>query len=95
MLKTAYSFLLFFLSLLVCLQIVKADYITLVQADKCDTIIEIHIQEGSIRIIYEIGEKDYQWFKHIIPEKYYEGGLRPLSCQISGRSAKQNRPKFV
>jgi len=81
MLKTAYSFLLFILSFIVCLQIVKADYITLVQADKCDTIIEIHIQEGSLRIIYEIGEKDYQWFKHIIPAKYYEGGFQESNQQ--------------
>jgi len=52
----------------------QADFITLIQADKCETIIEIRIQEEVVRITFEIGEKDAQWFKNIIPIKYYADG---------------------
>jgi len=51
-----------------------ADYITLIQADKCETIIEFRIEENHLKITFEIGEKDAQWFKNIIPEKYYPDG---------------------
>jgi hypothetical protein len=53
----------------------RADYISLIQADKCETIIEIYIQEDSVRITFEIGPKDAQWFKHVIPVDYYEDGF--------------------
>jgi hypothetical protein len=54
----------------------RADYITLIQADKCETIIEIRIERDFVRIAYEIGEKDAQWFKNIIPRKYYADGYK-------------------
>ncbi len=53
----------------------KADYISLIQADKCETLIEIFVYEDSVRVILEIGEQDYKWFKNIIPVKYYEEGF--------------------
>jgi hypothetical protein len=53
----------------------QADFITLIQADKCETIIEIRIQEEVVQIAFEIGEKDALWFKNIIPTKYYPGGF--------------------
>ena len=36
----------------------KADYINLIQADKCETIIEMFIENDSLRITFEIGEND-------------------------------------
>jgi len=36
----------------------KADYITLILADKCKTIIEMRIEEKSVLVNFEIGEKD-------------------------------------
>jgi hypothetical protein len=62
----------------------KADYINLIQADKCETIIEMFIEDDSLRITFEIGENDYQWFHHVIPERYLEGGF----------SEKNQRDKF-
>jgi hypothetical protein len=55
-------------------QFVHADYISLIQADKCETIIEIYINEEAVRITFEIGEQDEQWFRNIIPSDYYEDG---------------------
>ncbi len=42
----------------------KADYISLIQADKCETLIEIFVYEDSVRLTLEIGERDYEWFKN-------------------------------
>ncbi len=53
----------------------KADYISLIQADKCETLIEIFVYEDSVRLTLEIGGRDYKWFKNIIPVKYYEEGF--------------------
>ncbi len=50
-----------------------ADFITLIKADQCTNIVEMFIQEGSVRITFELGEPDYKWFKDIIPSEYYEG----------------------
>ncbi len=46
-----------------------ADFITLIKADECTNIVEMFIQEGSVKITFELGEPDYKWFKHIIPAK--------------------------
>jgi len=46
----------------------KADFISLIRADKCETIIEIYVEDGQIRVTYEIGLKDWKYFKEIIPE---------------------------
>ena len=53
----------------------RADYINLIQADKCETIIEMLIEDDSLRITFEIGENDYQWFTNVIPETYFAGGF--------------------
>jgi hypothetical protein len=52
----------------------NADYISLIQADKCENIIEIFVEEEQIRITFELGEKDYTWFKNIIPNNYFIEG---------------------
>ncbi len=44
-----------------------ADFITLIKADQCTNIVEMFIQDGSVRITFELGEPDYKWFKDIIP----------------------------
>ena len=51
-----------------------ADLINLIQADKCETILEIFIQEEKIVVKLEIGELDYQWFRQVIPIEYFEDG---------------------
>ena len=38
------------------------DFISLIQADKCATILEIFVEEENIIVKLEIGEQDYQWF---------------------------------
>ena len=53
---------------------VKADFISLIRADQCETIVEIFIQEEGIRVTFEIGEKDYPHFKKIVPDIFYEEG---------------------
>ena len=55
----------------------QADYISLIRADQCETIAEIFIDENTIRLSLEIGERDYQHFKWIIPEEHFEGGFKP------------------
>lgn len=53
----------------------KADYINLVQAEDCSTIMEIHISQNEIYVILEIGASDYPWFADVIPRSIYEGGF--------------------
>jgi len=59
--------LLYITFLLFCLP-VQADFISWIRADKCETIIEIFVEDGQIRVTYEIGLKDWKYFKEIIPE---------------------------
>jgi len=47
---------------------VKADFISWIRADQCETIIEIFIEENQIRVTYEIGLSDWKYFKELIPE---------------------------
>ena len=54
--------------------VMNADYITLIQADKCENIVEIFVEEEHIMITFELGEKDYTWFKNIIPNNYFAEG---------------------
>jgi hypothetical protein len=64
------------LIILICLSyIAKADWISLIRADQCETIIEMYVYQDHIKVTLEIGEKDYQHFKYIIPEVYLEEGL--------------------
>ncbi len=53
----------------------KADIISLIRADQCETITEIYIEEDQIRVTFEIGENDYIHFHRLIPEEYMENGL--------------------
>lgn len=52
-----------------------ADFINQVQAEKCETILEVFVNKDHILVKLEIGEKDYQWFSDVIPNKYFEGGF--------------------
>ena len=47
---------------------VKADFISLIRADQCETIIEVYIEDDRIRVTYEIGLNDWKYFKEIIPK---------------------------
>jgi hypothetical protein len=53
---------------------VRADYINLIQADQCESIIEIYVEDGQIRVTFEIGERDYPYFHQVIPGRYFDGG---------------------
>jgi hypothetical protein len=52
----------------------KADFISLIRADQCETIVEIFILEEGVKVTFEIGEKDYPHFKRIVPDIFYEEG---------------------
>ncbi|MCK5702225.1 MAG: hypothetical protein KAI29_13765, partial [Cyclobacteriaceae bacterium] len=52
-----------------------ADFINLIQADKCETILEVFINEGKVVVKFEIGDQDYQWFSDVIPKDFFEGGF--------------------
>ena len=54
---------------------VRADYISLIRADQCETIVEIFVEKDEIRVSLEIGEQDYPFFKWIIPEDYFTHGF--------------------
>jgi hypothetical protein len=54
--------------------IVKADFINLVQADECETIVEVFVSGELIRVSMEIGEQDYQWFSDVIPDSLLDAG---------------------
>lgn len=69
------SLFLLFITLFIAPYLVKADMISLIRADQCETIIEIYIEANQIRVTFEIGEKDYLNFPLLIPEKYKQGGL--------------------
>jgi len=58
-----------------CSPSLVADFITLIKADQCTNIVEMFIQDGSVRITFELGEPDYKWFKNIIPANYYQDGF--------------------
>ena len=53
---------------------VYADFINLVQAEECETIVEIYISHDHIVAKFEIGTQDFSWFSGVIPQKYFEGG---------------------
>ncbi len=55
---------------------VKADFISLIRADKCETIIEIYIEDGQIRVTYEVGMKDWKYFKEILPADLFKDEIR-------------------
>lgn len=49
---------------------VKADFINKIRPDQCETIIEVYIEDGQIRVTYEIGLKDWRYFKELVPDAY-------------------------
>ena len=51
-----------------------ADFINLIKADQCETILEIFIEDDHIRVQFEIGPKDFANFSHIIPVEFFEDG---------------------
>ena len=54
---------------------VFADFINLVQADECETIVQIYISHDHIIARFEIGKQDFPWFSGVIPEKYFKTGF--------------------
>jgi hypothetical protein len=60
----------------VCISLLaKADFINLVQAEQCETIVEIFVTDELIRVSMEIGEQDYQWFSDVIPDSLLHAGF--------------------
>ncbi len=57
----------------------RADLVNLTQADKCETILEVFIEGGSVTVRMEIGEGDFAWFSGIIPETFYKDGYNDLT----------------
>ena len=64
-------FLLFFLP-------AKADFISWIRADQCETIIEIYVEDGQIRVTYEIGLYDWKYFEPIIPAEFLNEEIAKL-----------------
>lgn len=56
----------------------RADFISLIRADKCETIIEIYIEDGQIRVTYEVGMKDWTYFKQILPKELFTEDIRAV-----------------
>jgi len=56
----------------------KADFISWIRADQCETIIEVYIEDGQIRVTYEIGLLDWKYFKEIIPDELLNEEIRKL-----------------
>ena len=63
-LKKSFLLILFFS---ICLS-GRADFISLIQADKCETIVEIFVEESRIRVTFEIGLADLIHFIEIVPD---------------------------
>ncbi len=64
-----------FLILLLIYQSAQADFINLVQADKCESILEVFIEEDHIIARLEIGENDFPWFSNVIPQEFFSKGF--------------------
>jgi hypothetical protein len=72
--------------ILLVFQSAKADFINLVQADKCESIIEIFIEDDHILARLEIGENDYRWFSDVVPREFYQSGYTPEDQNIRWRN---------
>ena len=55
--------------MLLSLWTAKADLISLIRADQCETIIEVYITENNIRVNFEIGRSDLVHFFPWLPEE--------------------------
>lgn len=87
--KTHYLIFIFFLSSSTAM----ADFINLIQADKCETILEIFINDSHILAKLEIGEQDYPWFSDVIPQRYFEDGFSNM--EKSNRWSHFMKQQFV
>ena len=76
------KFLLTFI-LAISIHSLQADFISLIRADQCESIVEIFIRENGIQVTFEIGEKDYPYFNWIVPETYYDGGFSSTEMEQS------------
>ncbi len=57
---------------------VKADLISLIRPDQCETIVEIFVEDGHVRVTYEVGLKDWKYFIEIIPDDLLTDEIRQL-----------------
>ena len=72
--KIKYYFL-YIIIFLFCLP-AKADFINKIRPDQCETIIEVYVEDGQIRVTYEVGLKDWKYFKEIIPNELLNDDIR-------------------
>lgn len=68
-----------------------ADFINLIQADKCETILEIFINDNNILVQLEIGEQDYQWFSDVVPKDFFKYGFSDTDQQSRLKHFMQNQ----
>lgn len=52
----------------------RADFISLIRADQCETIIEFYVEDDHIRVTFEIGTTDLIYFKELLPPEIYQPG---------------------
>jgi len=71
--KSLFSFVLILIGFTV-----HADFISLIKADECETIIELFIEEEQIRVTFEIGMVDLEHFKELIPEDYLTDEIKAI-----------------
>ena len=80
-----------FFILIISSQICYADFINLIQADKCETILEVFVNEHVITAKLEVGELDYQWFSDAIPQEYFKEGFTAANKQDRWASFLKNQ----
>ncbi len=56
-----------------------ADFISLIKADQCETIIEVFVEENNIRVTFEIGLNDLIYFKELIPAEMLPADMKNLN----------------
>ncbi len=61
--KIKYFLFFFYLFPVICF----ADFISLIKADQCETIIEVYVEENQLRVTFEIGINDLIHFSELIP----------------------------
>lgn len=72
----------FILLLLVGFKGLHADFINLIRADQCETIIEIYVNEDHISVILEIGLNDLLYFKEILPLEMLPPELQDIDSEL-------------
>ena len=81
--KNFYSLkkLFLFITFLILLSSSRADFISLIQADKCETIIEMYIEEDRIRVTFEIGLNDLVYFAELVPKEMLPPEMQNMDRQ--------------